>query len=52
MFGQSPENIDEFIKLYKSLPKDAWLHFHCEAGKGRTTTFLAMYDMMKIHRCH
>ena len=43
----SPENIDEFIKLYKSLPKDAWLHFHCEAGKGRTTTFLAMYDMMK-----
>lgn len=43
----SPENIDEFIKLYKSLPEDAWLHFHCEAGKGRTTTFLAMYDMMK-----
>ena len=43
----SPENIDDFIKLYRKLPKDAWLHFHCEAGKGRTTTYLAMYDMMK-----
>ncbi|WP_186645964.1 hypothetical protein [Fluviispira vulneris] len=22
-----------------------WLHFYCHAGKGRTTTFLVMYDM-------
>lgn len=43
----SPENIDAFIKLYRKLPKEAWVHFHCEAGKGRTTTYLAMYDMMK-----
>ncbi|MDY2905446.1 MAG: protein tyrosine phosphatase, partial [Caecibacter massiliensis] len=24
-----------------------WLHFHCEAGMGRTTAFMNMYDMMK-----
>lgn len=40
-------SIDRFIALYKTLPKNAWLHFHCEAGKGRTTTFMAMYDIMK-----
>ena len=39
--------IDEFISFYKQLPKDAWLHFHCEAGVGRTTTFMALYDMMR-----
>ena len=29
------------------LPDDAWLHFHCRAGKGRTTSYMAMYDMMR-----
>ena len=23
------------------------MHFHCQAGKGRTTSFMVMYDMMK-----
>ena len=41
------ENIDRFIAFYRMLPKDAWLHFHCEAGVGRTTAFLDMYDMMR-----
>lgn len=41
------ENIDAFIKLYHKLPQNAWLHFHCEAGKGRTTTYMSMYDMMR-----
>ena len=39
--------IDKFITFVKNLPDEVWLHFHCSAGKGRTTTFLAMYDMMK-----
>ena len=42
-----PEYIDQFINLYRNLPKDAWLHFHCAAGAGRTTAYMAMYDMMK-----
>ena len=39
--------IDEFIEFVDALPKNAWLHFHCRAGKGRTTTFMVMYDMLK-----
>ena len=27
-------------------PAEAWVHFHCHGGDGRTTTFLALYDMM------
>lgn len=43
----SNTDADSFINLVKSLPKDSvWLHFHCAAGEGRTTTFLVMYDMM------
>ena len=43
----SPENIDDFISFIGTLPDHAWLHFHCRAGKGRTTIYMAMYDMMK-----
>ena len=43
----SAENIDAFIRFVRKLPKDAWLHFHCQAGEGRTTAYMAMYDMMK-----
>ena len=43
----APELVDNFIIFVANLPADAWLHFHCQAGHGRTTTFLAMYDIMK-----
>lgn len=45
----APDNysVDRFITFVKSLPEDHWLHIHCSAGVGRTTTFMAMYDMMK-----
>lgn len=26
--------------------KNAWLHFHCHAGHGRTTTFAVFYDIL------
>ena len=39
-------NIDQFVAFYKSLPKGTWLHFHCEAGVGRTTIALSMVDMI------
>ena len=42
-----PESVDRFIAFYKTLPKDAWLHFHCEAGKGRTTTYMVLYDILR-----
>ncbi len=39
--------VDRFISFIKGLDKNTWLHFHCRGGKGRTTTFLAMYDIMR-----
>lgn len=39
--------VDEFIKFTNGLPKNAWLHFHCRGGRGRATTFMAMYDILK-----
>jgi hypothetical protein len=42
------ENVDQFIDFVKSFPKDSlWLHIHCAAGEGRSSTFLVMYDMMR-----
>jgi protein-tyrosine phosphatase len=29
-----------------SLPKDTWIHIHCRGGEGRTTTFLAILEML------
>jgi len=39
--------VDEFVVAVRGLPQDAWAHFHCEAGLGRTTTFMALYDMLR-----
>ena len=43
----APEVVDDFIIFVANLPQNSWLHFHCHAGHGRTTTFLVMYDIMK-----
>lgn len=42
----SDEDVDRFIAFVRGLHKADWLHFHCHAGMGRTTTFLVMYDML------
>lgn len=40
--------VDDFVKFYKKeLPQDAWLHFHCFAGEGRTTQLMVMYDILR-----
>jgi protein-tyrosine phosphatase len=43
----SDADVDRFVALVRDLKPDAWLHFHCRAGSGRTTTFLVLYDMLR-----
>ncbi len=40
------EEVDQFVAFDTSLPKGTWLHFHCRGGDGRTTTYLAMHDII------
>jgi hypothetical protein len=39
--------VDRFILAVRVLPENAWAHFHCEAGLGRTTAFMVLYDMLR-----
>jgi protein-tyrosine phosphatase len=41
-------DVDRFITFLRGIQgKNYWLHFHCLAGLGRTTTFMAMYEMIR-----
>lgn len=41
------EQVEAFVKFVRELPSGTWLHFHCAAGLGRTTSFMSMYDMLR-----
>lgn len=43
----SEDMIKYFLDFVNNMPKNSWLHFHCKAGVGRTTTFMIMYDIIK-----
>lgn len=43
----SDEQIEAFVDLVKNLAPGTWVHFYCHAGKGRTTTFLTLLDILK-----
>lgn len=40
------EAVDQFLNFLKELPEKATLYFHCRGGKGRTTLFMSMVDML------
>lgn len=40
------DEVDQFVAFDTTLAKGTWLHFHCRGGDGRTTTFLAMHDII------
>jgi Inositol hexakisphosphate len=40
-------DVNCFISLIRGLAPGTWLHFHCHAGDGRTTTFMLLYDMLR-----
>jgi hypothetical protein len=41
------EELVRFLDFYRKLPPNVWLYFHCHGGDGRTTTFLAMTDILR-----
>lgn len=46
----TPEMVDQLIGFIQELPKDGWIHLHCLAGKGRTTSVMVMVDILKNGR--
>lgn len=46
----SDDMVDYFIECVKAQMQNSWLHFHCKAGIGRTTTFMIMYDIIKNYK--
>ncbi|WP_125154253.1 fused DSP-PTPase phosphatase/NAD kinase-like protein [Clostridium rectalis] len=40
------EAVDDFVEFILNNAENSFLHFHCKHGKGRTTTFMAMYNIM------
>lgn len=46
-YAPEPKQVELFIEFLKKLPPKYWLHFHCRGGKGRTTTFMVLYDIIK-----
>ena len=43
----APEVVEDFINFSAQIDSDSWLHFHCQAGQGRTTNFIVMFDILK-----
>ena len=46
-FMPEPQDVDLFLKFYQTVGDKKWLHFKCRGGKGRTTTFMTLVDMLK-----
>lgn len=39
--------VAQLVALARQLEgQGAWVHFHCKAGRGRTTTFMALWEML------
>lgn len=47
MYFPTPDIVDAFTNFVSSLKESDWVHFHCQAGHGRTTTFTMMYEILK-----
>lgn len=43
----TPSMVDSFVTFVVKTPPTTHLHFHCDHGEGRTTMFMAMFQMMK-----
>ncbi len=43
----SDDIVDKFLNIVNERKPGQWLHLHCRGGKGRTTTFLVLLDIIK-----
>lgn len=43
----SDQEVDQFINFVRKMKLQDWLHFHCRGGKGRSSTFVVMYDIIR-----
>lgn len=43
----TPSMVDSFVSFVVKTPPTTHLHFHCDHGEGRTTMYMAMFQMMK-----
>jgi hypothetical protein len=41
------KDVDQFLGLVKQLSSNASLYFHCHGGRGRTSTFMILYDIIR-----
>lgn len=48
--AHTPEAVQKFLDYLETQPEDIWIHFHCANGRGRTTTFMILYDIYKNAR--
>lgn len=46
-FMPEPKDVDQFLAFLENEGKNKWLHFKCRGGRGRTTTFMTMVDMIR-----
>lgn len=46
-FRPQTTDVDDFVDWVMDLPKDAWIHMKCRGGKGRTTTFMTLFDIIQ-----
>lgn len=46
----SDDAVERYLAFRAGIAPGSWLHFHCHAGEGRTTVFLAMEDML-VNAC-
>lgn len=43
----SDNEVDRFLVAVHAMPEKSWVHFHDRDGKGRSTMFMVMYDMLR-----
>ena len=39
--------VDRFLTALRDMPPETWVHVHCHAGHGRTTSFMVMYALLR-----